>query len=574
MTKTKTILVALAGALTLLAVMIGSMRWDLPETWVRERLQAALIRDTGYRITSFGGATFTALPWPVLQISRLEIANGSARAETATVPLAKARLNVFSWLAGEPRLSALTLFEPSLNLHGADRLEETEAVATLIASYLRQGRRPSLTYLRVQSGEVTLDGGRWVNGLTLTVSNVASRDLRLDAAGAYRAQAFRLQVEVAPATRTAARPIAWAFDLGDLAATFRGVLVAPPSLDAEGQISVALGAGALRSRPLSLSREVAALFDGLSIRGEGRLSLPQIQLRSVVFERGETRLRGGIDAVLSTTAPRFSGTLHAESLTIDPASAARSLTGIYGRAPEVDVLPRWLRAAQADVRLSADRVLIGGVRVLDAAATTKIGGGRLDVSMSEARLGGGTTKGRAAVSEVGDRLEARITLQMTDIDLAAAFGMGLHPLAAGIASGQLSVDLSGRSPGEMFDGASGRGQVAVRNGELAGLDVERFLRRAEVVGEAPPDGRSAFRSLDVTWQMSSGIASLTGAHIRSPLWAGRVEGDIDLKQRKLDLLARFSLERTTGPGEERALHMNGPLQAPVLKAMPHPPGRS
>jgi AsmA protein len=420
---------------------------------------------------------------------------------------------------------------------------------------------------------VTLDGVSWVNGLTLTVSNVASRDLRLDAAGAYRALPFRLQVEVAPATRTAARPIAWAFDLGDLAATFRGVLVAPPSLDAEGQISVALGAGALRSRPLSLSREVATLFDGLSISGEGRLSLPQIQLRSVVFERGETRLRGGIDAVLSTTAPRFSGTLHAESLTIDPASVALSLTGIHGRAPETGVLPRWLRSAQADVRLSADRVLIGGVRVLDAAATTKIGG-RLDVSMNEARLGGGTTKGRAAVSEAGDRLEARITLQVTDIDLAAAFGMGLHPLAAGIASGQLSIDLSGRSPGEMFDGASGRGQVAVRNGELAGLDVERFLRRAEAVGDAPPDGRSGFRSLDVTWQMSSGVASLTGAHVRSPLWAGRVEGDIDLKQRKLDLLARFSLERTTGPGEERALHMNGPLQAPVLKAMPHPPGRS
>jgi hypothetical protein len=67
---------------------------------------------------------------------------------------------------------------------------------------------------------------------------------------------------------------------------------------------------------------------------------------------------------------------------------------------------------------------------------------------------------------------------------------------------------------------------------------------------------------------------LTDANVRSSLWSVRIEGDFDLGRRKLDLLARLALERATGRGEDRAIHIMGPVLAPALKALPAAPGRS
>jgi AsmA protein len=573
MTKRRQIAIVAAAATLLLALVAGSLRWELPDGLVKSRLETALIRDTGYRIRSLGSASFTALPWPILQVAQLELDNRAVVSESASIPLAKARLNVFSWLIGDPRLSALTLFEPKLNLVGSDRLEEADAVATIVANYLREGRRPAMTHLRVRGGEVTLDGGRWLSGLMLTVSNIASRDLRLQASGDYRALPFRLKAEVAPSARGAARPVLWDFDLGDLAASFQGVLVAPPSLDAEGRISVALGAGALRSRPFMLSRELGGLLDGVSIMGEGRLSLPQVQLRSVIVERRGARLRGGIDAVLSTTAPRIAGTLHAESLDVSLANALAA-TSAFAGSSERPLDHRWLRSLHADVRLSADRVAIGGVRMQEAAASMKIGGNRLEVSLSEGRVGGGVLKGRAALMRSAERLDARLALQMSQIDLAAAFGSAVMPLVAGSGSGQAAIEMSGSTLPELVASASGRGNIAVRNGEFAGLDIERFLRRLESPNDPLPDGRSSFRSLDLTWRMAAGVASISDASLRGSLWSGRIEGDVDFRRQQLDLLARLMLDRPSGRGEERALHLHGPMMAPSLRALMTTPGRS
>jgi AsmA protein len=134
--------------------------------------------------------------------------------------------------------------------------------------------------------------------------------------------------------------------------------------------------------------------------------------------------------------------------------------------------------------------------------------------------------------------------------------------------------MSGRSLAEMLAGASGRGNVAIRNGEVAGLDVERFLRRTESAADGMPEGRSTFRSLDAAWKMTGGAAAIADGNIRASLWSGRVEGGIDLPAFRLNLLARLMLETGSPRREERALRLNGPLSAPVLRPAAAQPGRS
>jgi AsmA protein len=562
MTKRSKIASVAAAIVGLLALVLGNLRWELPADAVRTRLDAALARDTGYRVLSLGEAAFTALPWPMLLVTRLELAKGDQSGEKASVPLAKARLNLFSWAIGDPRLSDLTLFEPKLNLRAADSVEETEAVATIIANYLRQGRRPSLTFLRVQSGEVTLDGAPWLGQLALTMSNVASSDLALMASGSYRAQPFRLQAAVAPTARDSVRPVSWALDVGDLKASFGGVLVAPPSLDAEGRINVTLGAGALRSRPLGLPREVANVLNGLSVRGEGRLALPQMQLRDVVLERGAIRLTGAIDATLSPSQPRVAATLHSEALNLSGLidAAVPSAGALFGPAAG----HRWLHAAHADLRLSAESMLLGRLRLADVAAAAKIGGGRIELALNDARLGGGTVKARLVVADAPDRLDARLAAQVNQIDVAATFAMASPPLT-GIATGQWSVEASGRTFEHMLARASGRGKLSVRNGDIAGIDAERFLRQPEAAQGVAPEGRASFRSLEADWRITDGVLRPGEALLRGPFWTARIEGEAVLPTRRLDMLARLTLEGPAAIRAERALTITGPFHAPELR---------
>lgn len=545
------------------AGVLGSWRWTLPLEPVRERLALALARDTGYEIVSLGGAAFTAFPWPVLQLSGVELKKAGPSAETAAVPLAKARLNLFSWLVNDPKITALSLFEPRINLVSAETMEETEAVATVIKNYLRSDRRPALVSLRVQAGEVTLDRARWLSELSLTVQNIAGNDLRLAATGLHRGQKLKLDAVVSSFAGASVRPLSWELSIGDLAAAFRGRLVAPPALDAEGQLSVALGAGALRSRPLSLSRDAAELLDGVLVKGEGRVALPQVVLRDTTIERGSVRLQGAVDLLLSTTAPRLAATLHADLLD------AAELQGAAAGA--ADGLP-WLRAeawrgmpagALADIRLSARRVTAGDLALDDVALSAKLSLQRAELSINEARIGGGALKGRLLASASDQKLELRANGHVDRLDLAVVQRrIGQLPVG-GVASGVLSIETVGRSWDELAANLSGKGSIGVRNGELAGIDIDRLLRRPDT-GAPAPAGRSAFQSLDATLRINAGIGSVGEIKLRGPSWSGTATADPAAQPGRLDLLARLWLHGPEALREERHLRIEGPLTAPVF----------
>jgi AsmA protein len=570
MTRPRLLLLGVAAAAATAMLGLGSWRWTIDPQAVRGPLEQALARDFGYRVTALGGAAFTALPWPVLQVTGLELAKGRGSAETAAIPLLKARLNIYSWLVGDPRITALSLFEPQIRLMSDENIEETEAVGAVIRNFLRRDRRPSLTHLRVQAGEVTLDGARWLSGLGVVVSNIAASDFRLDAAGRYRSQPLELTAVVAPSAAQR-RPLTWRLALGDIRASFDGALVAPPALDADGRLSVTLGAGALRSRPLSLSRWTADLLDGVTVSGEGRVALPAIILREARIRRGPYVLTGGLDLNISAAQPRVAATLHADQL--DLSSLAPALRAVAANGWPAETLgATWLSTAAADIRLSAETMVLDGLRIRNAAVSAKLGGGRAEASLNQGEVGGGTMKGRFSAQAVGQTIEARLSAQADRIDFAAAAERG-SPALSGVVSGHLALDLRGRSLAEMAAGASCRGLTVVRNGDFGGFDAEAYLRRPDAPGL--PAGRSRFKTAELAWRMDGGRLAVTQAGAAGSVWSLRAEGGLSLPERRLDLLARITLDGAGPAREERAVRLSGPWLD--LQAVPVPaaaPGRS
>jgi AsmA family len=318
MLKSRRILLLVAAILAVGIALLGSMRWQISTGSIRPGLERALHRDTGYRIASLGEAAITIFPWPVLQISRLELGKPGSQ-ETASVPLMKARLNVYSWLKGDPRITALTLFEPRVDLTTLD--DEPEAAATLIWAFLRSDPRPSLTMLRVQGAQVLVRGAPLLRNLAVNITNIAANDVRLRAAGQYRGQPVSVTAVASPGARTLSRSFQW---------QLTAILMSPLSLDAAGKLKVTLGAAALRSRPLSIPLDLAILLDGLSLEGEGRLAFPLLQLGSVTVSRRGLRLDGALDLNLSLSAPRLAATLHATELDAGPLVALSAEALAFG----------------------------------------------------------------------------------------------------------------------------------------------------------------------------------------------------------------------------------------------------
>jgi hypothetical protein len=90
-----------------------------------------------------------------------------------------------------------------------------------------------------------------------------------------------------------------------------------------------------------------------------------------------------------------------------------------------------------------------------------------------------------------------------------------------------------------------------------------------------PPGRSAFQQLDASWRVEGGVAQLAEARLRHPLWSATLDGAASLPERRLNLLARLWLETPEARREERAIRIDGPLDAPrVTPVGPAPFKRS
>ncbi|MFQ5766216.1 MAG: AsmA family protein, partial [Rhodospirillales bacterium] len=114
---------------------------------------------------------------------------------------------------------------------------------------------------------------------------------------------------------------------------------------------------------------------------------------------GGSDLKGRVAATLTgVTRPTVDARLTAELIDLDkllPAGPARPETkGGRDRVFPADPLPTdGLRAIDAKLRLTADRLIIGGIAMNDVDVTLALGGGRLDIKPIEADIGGGRVRG-------------------------------------------------------------------------------------------------------------------------------------------------------------------------------------
>ena len=555
--------------------VLGSIRWQLPPTVMTNQLRQAIERNTGYAIETFGDLHFTALPWPTVQITDLSMRKKASANESVETQLLKARISVAAWLRGDPKVVSLVLFDPVLRLASNLKMGETEALSSAVLSFLKSEARPELRSLRIQRGTVYLDGAPWMQNLNFTLSDVATSDLRVQIEAQYRSLPVLLSAEIGHGASKDQRLISWSLATPALDATFAGQLYGPASLDAEGRFTLAVKDGA--SIAPRLVPQAASLLTGLELRGRTRVTWPLIQIREAVLTRGGDRFDGSVEFSVDARQPAFSATLHTATLDIVPIlqPALSLLTANSRNWGELNTLTSALQPGRIDIRLSADRLILGANTIEGAALSAQAGDRRFELMLNEGRLRSGSLKGRIAVTT---QAQGDIDVKgHASLDRVEALTM-LEPFGVtrfrGQTTGTVTVGAAGSSFQQLMDSLEGRASMTLRDGEIVGVDVDRIVSRGIVTALAM-EGRTRFQSLVMQMRISNGIATLHDSIVATLANRAPLEGAINLARQTSDVTARILPGGDPGRAIDTRLRIHGPWAKPILvPEIPGPGGRS
>jgi AsmA family len=567
------------AALSLILAVLGSFSWKISGETVENSLKRALQRDTAYTLDSFGQVTFKAFPWPVLDIDALKLRKETSAQERVSVERLRVRLNLASWIWGNPRIVEMRVTNPIVYFASSEKLNETEAVSTTVLNFLRSKNRPDLRVLRVTDAKIFLDGSPWINELFINVQNVATTDLRLRARARYRDIPVSLRADIAQGANPEGRVIEWKFDLPGLSTHFDGRLLGSRSLDAEGFSKTNITDGSVYARAFGLSPDAARLLSRLTITGETKITWPNIQMRSANLQLDQNKLDGSLEISLDKDRPRISATLGAEELDLNERLTAWT-SGVPENSqswPEQPISVDWLNSGVADIRISAERVLIGKIALEKVALASQLREGRLDVVLSDARLKSGGIRGRAHVRRVDNDIVTRGSLQFDQIDLETAQGLIGITRVKGMASGQIMIDAKGSTAARLMLSNEGKGNIAIRNGEFVGLDIERLMTRLDRTTQpiSAASGSTRFRSMTSNFAVQAGVVSLADSSFSTLGLTAPVEGNIDINKQTFDLKLRLvptiAIQRLSGA----AIRISGPWSKPIFSPeMQQRPDRS
>jgi AsmA protein len=557
----------------------GSMRWSVAPERMRAQLDAAIAHETGYNLTRLDSASFSALPWPNVLATGLELTRKDASGARASIPLLKARISFASWFFGQPRITAIGLRDPILYVPASQASTEIEARASTLFKVFKPDSLARLKTVRIHAGSVVVDGQAILRDVHLKASDVATADFRVDARANYRTVPVKLTAVFGKNAYQARRPVNWSVtsDLGDIA--FNGTLLGPRTLDAEGELVVRTAPAEKWSVALGYAPPLITLFGGTAMLGEARMIGPLIQMQNAKIARDEHTLSGSIAFTLADGLPQLTATLDVDRLDLSSLlPAAVAMTREINAPWSTRVLgTQWLDAGRIDLRLSARKLAIGEHVIDQAAGSIHINSGKLEALLSDGRIGRGNLKGRTTISRtMGDELELRASGSFDRMDTAQVLARHGIDRLKGTAHGNYVVEASGTNVAEIIGRMEGRATLLIRDGEVSGADFERMLTRMERGALASPlvmEGRTRFQSLSAQVTIQRGVAELHDSQLSSAALRLPLTGSINLGARILNISARLKAPDGSDPrGGDFTLRAEGPWSRPSLSPDLRPRG--
>ncbi|KAA5602513.1 AsmA family protein [Blastochloris sulfoviridis] len=555
----KSVAFALAGFAGVLVVGAVVLRVAVSNQDVHAAVFSALGRDAG---RSFAAGNLRVVAWPRPAALFEDVAMRGEGPATFTAPSLTATLKLLPLLSGRVEVDELVLDQPEITW--------SVAGGPLVPA-APGGSAPDI---RINGGRIDIDGP---DGAIERLEDVTA-EIEHGSTAITLSGTMRLRDE----------PIEAYLSIGDAAAFARGARSAVRFKMTAPAATLAFDGHAVFNRTLQLEGAVAAdssalrtalaWFDldpvvrgGLgrfALKGDLAVSGRQFALRDASLELDGNRAEGGLTVRFENGQPIVQGTLAAETLTLTPyiVDVAPRRTGGWN-SDRFDTSA--LTAANADIRLSAGRIVFGQASLGHAAGAVLLRGGRLSLTLGEAEAFDGMLRGTLELASNPEGVELRVDAVASDIDLDR-FGQTLFGARRFEGRGALVVGLAGQgaSPAAMARSLTGEVKVNAGAGALTGVNIEQILRRIEkrpLAGTGDlRGGRTAFNRLAVQVRVTDGVATCDDVVMEGPAVRVVVFGTASVGERTLDLKGNAGLVRAAGAGFELPFIIRGPWDSPSV----------
>jgi AsmA protein len=261
---------------------------------------------------------------------------------------------------------------------------------------------------------------------------------------------------------------------------------------------------------------------------------------------------------------RLSGTVSHDLLEGRRGAASFKLAGV-----PVDIAYEGTLAARggiaADGKVSVGSFAYKGVKIGPSALAVSVEGGVAKINLHKVELYGGRGQGTLTLDATGE------TAHTASLELD---GVSLHPLlgdAAGIGwidgRGTVALDLTaqGRAEQSILETLQGKVHVAVADGSVTGIDIDRSLhalQRGRLDRLAPRrEDRTPFSELSGTFDIANGVARNQDLKLASANLQLSGEGTVELVPRRIDYALQAKI--TGGPPDDGAAFRIGTIELPV-----------
>lgn len=468
------------------------------------------------------------------------------------------------------------------------------ALASPIAHTLAEGRYQSLSIRRSTVQLATPSGGRAaLSDVTADVTVPRAGHVMIKGRGNFRGLPVQFETFASPgqgernaSTQQSRLPLRLAIKSEHIDIGLDGRLVSTPTavwlegpahVSTQGARGFARWLGALWPRGSGLR--------DISIKGE-----MTARLDVVTFDKAVVRMDGndgaGVLAIkVGGDRPVISGTLAYKSFDITPylgmpEPAAARIDRVSWSSLAADALTVPLgRNVDADLRLSADRVLVNRLDIGPAAATVALKDGRLLADLAGFSVAGMEGGGQIIADFTASVPKVTARGKFDRVDLTYVAGLaGLSPMVQGRVHVRADLVGHGSTLQSVVDSASGRIALTSAEAGRIGVDFRRLgaaARQGDVVGwSGGGAGRLVpYEALDLRLVLKDGSLAAEKAEIKDGDGVWAISGQVNLPAALVDARVRLvpsnpqaGTAQPAGAAALAPLEIKGPLSEPRIRA--------
>lgn len=559
------------------AIAVGAAiaPWTFSSKALLEEVALQIQTSSGLFVAAQGRSTFSVLPRPHITIERIAFADPLA-ALTIQADRLYGALNVLRLLAGRLELSTVTLTRPDIAID-LDRKPMSAAGAAAVAAAVPPSSPQAQKADQALLGVVSIVDGRarvrHGGGKEEIVEKIdANLDWRTVGAPATLTAAFSWRGERPNALVWIARPSAL-LRCEPTPATIR-LDSAAVRLEAEGMgqacatprfVGRVSGSSPSLRQALSLfdlSVPLPGPFEHIQLSGQASVAAHELQLTSANFLADGNEFQGSMLLRAEGDRPLVQASLFSNFVSLRPITGdLPPFLGADGQwSREVLSLPD-LNGADVDLHLSATHARLARLNLTDAALSLALRMGRLEIALSDAKAYRGALKARATLTaNASGALEFHANAQTVGIDAGTLlWDTAAREDLSGSLDMAATLDARGESIAQFMRDLDGRTTFSLTQGEFAGINLERALRRLDKRPLSSAldirSGRSAVDRATATIRIDKGTAFIEEGMAFGPGFSLVFSGSTRIPDRSLAITAQASEADTLGKPREKGLHI-------------------